>query len=91
MMRGKDMDKHIATPITEEVTRDLKAGDYVYLTGTMYVARDAAHKRMIEALDRGEELLYGTVSSQGRTSDRIRRTDHSHPYGQIRSETVGSR
>ena len=50
------MDKHIATPITEEVTRDLKAGDYVYLTGTMYVARDAAHKRMIEALDRGEEL-----------------------------------
>ena len=56
MMRGKDMDKHIATPITEEVTRDLKAGDYVYLTGTMYVARDAAHKRMIEALDRGEEL-----------------------------------
>ena len=56
MMRGKDMDKHITTPITEEVTRDLKAGDYVYLTGTMYVARDAAHKRMIEALDRGEEL-----------------------------------
>ena len=49
MMRGKDMDKHITTPITEEVTRDLKAGDYVYLTGTMYVARDAAHKRMIEA------------------------------------------
>ena len=56
MMRGKDMDKHIATPITEEVTRDLKAGDYVYLTGTMYVARDAAHKRMIEALDEGGEL-----------------------------------
>lgn len=42
MMRGKDMDKHIATPITEEVTRELKVGDYVYLTGTMYVARDAA-------------------------------------------------
>ena len=43
-------------PITEETTAELKAGDYVYLTGTMYVARDAAHKRMIEALDRGEEL-----------------------------------
>ena len=55
-MTGKDMDKLITSPITEEVTRDLKAGDYVYLTGTMYVARDAAHKRMIEALDRGEEL-----------------------------------
>ena len=50
------MDKKITTPITEEVTLDLRSGDYVYITGTMYVARDAAHKRMIEALDRGEEL-----------------------------------
>lgn len=50
------MEKHINTPITEEVTADLKSGDYVYITGTMYVARDAAHKRMIEALDRGDEL-----------------------------------
>lgn len=50
------MDKYINTPITEEVTADLKSGDYVYITGTIYVARDAAHKRMIEALERGEEL-----------------------------------
>ncbi len=50
------MDKHIKTPITENTTKDLKAGDYVYITGTIYVARDAAHKRMAEALERGEEL-----------------------------------
>ena len=50
------MVKHIQTPITEEVTADLKSGDYVYITGTMYVARDAAHKRMIEALENGEKL-----------------------------------
>ncbi len=50
------MDKHITTPITAETTKDLKSGDYVYITGTIYVARDAAHKRMIEALERGEEL-----------------------------------
>lgn len=50
------MDKYIVTPITEEVTADLHAGDYVYITGTLYVARDAAHKRMIEALERGEAL-----------------------------------
>ena len=50
------MDKHITTPITAEVTKNLKSGDYVYITGTIYVARDAAHKRMIEALERGEEL-----------------------------------
>lgn len=50
------MEKHIQTPITEEVTRDLHSGDYVYLTGEVYVARDAAHKRMIEALDAGKDL-----------------------------------
>lgn len=50
------MDKYITTPITAEIAGNLKAGDYVYLTGTMYVARDAAHKRMIEALERGEGL-----------------------------------
>ena len=50
------MDKYIKTPITEEVTAELKSGDYVYITGTVYVARDAAHKRMTEALERGEGL-----------------------------------
>ena len=50
------MEKHITTPITAEITKELKSGDYVYLTGYLYVARDAAHKRMTEALDRGKEL-----------------------------------
>lgn len=50
------MDKHIKTPITEDTTKDLKAGDYVCITGTIYVARDAAHKRMAEELEKGEEL-----------------------------------
>ena len=50
------MDKHIKTPITKEVSRSLRAGDYVYITGTIYTARDAAHKRMDEALARGEDL-----------------------------------
>lgn len=48
--------KIIHTPITEEITKTLHAGDYVYLNGTIYVARDAAHKRMIDAIDRGESL-----------------------------------
>ena len=52
------MDKHIHTPITEEITADLKAGDYVYITGTLYVARDAAHKRMMEVLDEGKAVSY---------------------------------
>ena len=53
----------IRTPITEDIIKELKAGDYVYITGTIYVARDAAHKRMIEALDRGEELPIDIVDS----------------------------
>ncbi|MCI8875444.1 MAG: Fe-S-containing hydro-lyase [Lachnospiraceae bacterium] len=50
------MDKYINTPITDKITADLKAGDYVYISGIIYVARDAAHKRMTEALNRGESL-----------------------------------
>ena len=50
------MDKHIVVPLTEEVARSLRAGDYVYLTGTIYTARDAAHKRIYETFERGEQL-----------------------------------
>ena len=52
------MEKHITLPLTEEVARSLKAGDAVYLTGTIYTSRDAGHKRMCEALARGEELPF---------------------------------
>ena len=48
--------KIIRTPITEEKTRKLKAGDYVSISGKIYVARDAAHKRMIETLEEGKNL-----------------------------------
>ena len=50
------MERHIFAPINKEELADLKAGDYVYITGTIYTARDAAHKRMQETLDKGEDL-----------------------------------
>lgn len=50
------MDKYIQAPIKKEDAKSLRAGDYVYLTGTIYTARDAAHKRMQENLDAGKEL-----------------------------------
>ena len=50
------MEKHITAPITKETAKSLHAGDYVYVTGTIYTARDAAHKRMQETLQRGEAL-----------------------------------
>ena len=53
------MEKHLNVPAKTEELSELKSGDYVYLTGTIYTARDAAHKRMQEALDRGEALPIG--------------------------------
>ncbi|MGC8785975.1 MAG: Fe-S-containing hydro-lyase [Anaerolineae bacterium] len=49
---------NIAAPLTEEVILQLRAGDQVRISGTVYVARDAAHKRMVEALQRGEPLPF---------------------------------
>lgn len=66
------MDKHIATPITAEVTKELHAGDYVYISGTIYVARDAAHKRFMEVLDKAEEHF---VPEQQNEAGRNKLTD----------------
>ncbi|WP_186423924.1 Fe-S-containing hydro-lyase [Lacrimispora celerecrescens] len=52
------MDHHIKVPISMEDAKNLSAGDYVYLTGTIYTARDAAHKRMKEALDQKGSLPF---------------------------------
>jgi fumarate hydratase subunit beta len=50
--------KRITLPLTDEILEDLKAGDNLLLTGVIYVARDAAHKRMVEALDQGKPLPF---------------------------------
>ena len=50
------MEKHITVPFDKETAKSLKAGDYVYISGTIYTARDAAHKRMYEALQNGQEV-----------------------------------
>ena len=50
------MEKYIQAPLNREDIKNLKSGDYVYITGTIYTARDAAHKRMYDALQNGEQL-----------------------------------
>lgn len=52
------MIKNLKLPITEDVIKDLRAGDSLSLSGTLYVARDAAHKRMVAALDEGQPLPF---------------------------------
>ncbi|MBO4310667.1 MAG: Fe-S-containing hydro-lyase [Lachnospiraceae bacterium] len=56
------MTKNINVPMNEKEKEELTAGDYVYLTGTIYTARDAAHKRMQEALEKGEKLPIDIVN-----------------------------
>ena len=50
------MERHLQAPISKEELKTLKSGDYVYSTGTIYTARDAAHKRMYETLQNQENL-----------------------------------
>lgn len=50
------MEKKLQTPLTKEKAKQMQAGDYVYITGTIYSARDAAHKRLTESLEKGEAL-----------------------------------
>jgi len=52
------MVKKVTLPLTDETLEELKAGDNVLLTGIMYAGRDAAHKRMVEALDQGKPLPF---------------------------------
>lgn len=57
------MERYIQTPITKENAEQLEAGDYVYLSGTIYSARDAAHKRMQETLDEGGILPFNPLNA----------------------------
>ncbi len=53
----------VSLPLNKEIIDELKAGDYVYLTGTVYTARDAAHLRMYEAVISGKELPFNIEGS----------------------------
>ena len=68
------MEKHIKAPISKEVSRKLRAGDYVYITGTIYTARDAAHKRMDDALKNGENLPVDMVGCCQKKRKRLLRS-----------------
>ncbi|MBU3090655.1 Fe-S-containing hydro-lyase [Clostridium sp. CF011] len=50
--------KHISTPLTQEKLKDLKSGDSVLISGTMYTGRDAAHQRLVDAINNGDELPF---------------------------------
>ena len=54
---------NLTTPLSSEDTKMLKAGDTVFLSGTIYTARDAAHKRLVELIEKGEELPFDLEGS----------------------------
>ncbi|MDO4545215.1 MAG: Fe-S-containing hydro-lyase [Bacillota bacterium] len=53
----------LTEPFTKEAIKDYRAGDTVLITGTVYTARDAAHKRIMEKLEQGEELPFAIENS----------------------------
>ncbi|MDM5272127.1 Fe-S-containing hydro-lyase [Sulfurovum sp. zt1-1] len=54
---------NLTTPLSSEDTKMLKAGDTVFLSGTIFTARDAAHKRLVELIEKGEELPFDLEGS----------------------------
>ena len=84
-------EKYINTPITEEDIESLKTGDMVYITGTIYTARDAAHKRLYEAIQKNQEIpvdlkdniIYYLGPSPAKDGQVIGicRTYNQQPYG----------
>ena len=52
------MERQLTIPASREEISEIRAGDYCYISGVIYTARDAAHKRMIETLDKGGELPF---------------------------------
>ncbi|ADV45628.1 Fe-S-containing hydro-lyase [Nitratifractor salsuginis] len=54
---------HMTTPLTDEDVEKLEAGDIVYLNGTIYTARDAAHKRLVDLIEKGEQLPFDLKGS----------------------------
>lgn len=92
----RKMDKHITAPFDKKQVEELHAGDYVYISGVIYSARDAAHKRMYDTLIENEndasklqsvgwkcDLLSGTNTCKRRSGHWISRTNNQQSYGQI--------
>ena len=83
----------LKTPLSKQDLAPLKAGDTVLLSGVVYTARDAAHKRMMELLDAGEALPFpvegsavyyvGPTPERPRTDHRLRRAHHQRPDGRL--------
>ena len=83
--------RKITLPLTKELAKTLHAGDQVLLTGTIYTSRDAGHKRMCEALARGEKIPFdptdatiyyvGPTPAKPGAGNRFRRADNQRTYG----------
>lgn len=93
------MQYHLTTPVTREDLAPLKAGDTVLLSGVVYTARDAAHKRLMELLDAGKPLPFplegsaiyyvGPTPGAPRPGHRLRRTHHQRAHGRLFPPAAG--
>ena len=90
------MEKRLTTPFTKDKIKDLKAGDSVLITGTIYTARDAAHERMTTNFKNGipfpidltDNVIYyaGPCPAKPERSYRLLRTDYSRQNGRVHAD-----
>ena len=84
------MEKHIQLPLTEELAKTLHAGDTVYLSGTIYTSRDAGHKRMCEALARGEKIPFDLENFFNNASAKAEQKQSEYPESLSNVIVIGS-
>lgn len=80
----RKMDQYITMPVTAEIADNLHAGDYVYLSGTLYVARDAAHKRLVELLEQTEKEYYEQLAGAGGNRQNLTEPEQEELAGKLR-------
>ena len=87
------MEKRIAAPIDKETVRTLIAGDYVYITGTIYTARDAAHKgkrtkEVLDAVVRNQSVYFAAVGGAGALLSKCIRSSEVIAYEDLGTEAI---
>ena len=83
----------VTLPLTKEELKKYEIGDVLYLTGYIYTARDAAHKRFQQLVEEGKPLpvdyfLCGSMSHESRENDGLHRSYHQHAHGRLCEDDV---
>jgi len=92
--RRSKVEKHIKTPLNDKVIADIHAGDYVFISGVIYTARDAAHKRLYESMLKGEQIPFelkdNIIYYLGSTPKKKKKKYYLGPTPEREGQVIGS-